>query len=68
MEGAPYYYGRFGYVYDTRFYRLAATGYYWSASTVSASDSFALRYFGSVLYPANQRLRGNGRSVRCLAR
>ena len=68
MEGAPYYYGRFGRVDDTRFYNLASNGYYWSASTVTGSTSFILNYNGSALYPAYQSGRDRGRSVRCLAR
>jgi len=68
MEGLPYAFGRFGYVYDTRFYNLAGYGRYWSGSTVSSAYSFALDYSGSELYPANQSNRDYGRSVRCVAR
>ena len=68
MEGLPYAFGRFGYVNATWFYNLAGSGFYWSGSTVSSADSFALYYNGSVLYPASQYNRNFGRSVRCVAR
>ena len=68
MEGLPYAFGRFGYVNAARFYDLAGGGYYWSGSTVSSANSFALLYSGSELYPADQGYRANGWSVRCVAR
>ena len=68
MEGLPYAFGRFGYVYDARFYSLAGSGFYWSGSTVSSADSFSLSYLGSELYPAYQSSRDYGWSVRCVAR
>ena len=68
MEGLPYAFGRFGTVGATRFFNLAGYGYYWSGSTVSSANSFNLNYNGSVLYPASQDYRYNGRNVRCVAR
>ena len=68
MEGLPYAFGRFGVVYGTTFYDLAASGDYWSGSTVSSSAAFGLAYNGSGLYPALQYARYYGWSVRCVAR
>ena len=68
MEGLPYAFGRFGGVGGTTFYNLSANGYYWSGSTVSSERSFYLYYNASALYPAAQLARGNGWSVRCVAR
>ena len=68
MEGSPYYFGRFGSVYGTTFYNLAGSGDYWSGSAVSSSGAFDLNYASVDLYPAHQGNRGNGWSIRCLAR
>ena len=68
IEGLPYAFGRFGYVYGTAFYNLSANGFYWSGSTVSSERSFNLDYNDSELYPAYQANRDRGRSVRCVAR
>ena len=68
MEGLPYAFGRFGYVFSTTFYGLSASGYYWSGSTVSSELSFRLLYDDSELSPAAQSDRYAGRSVRCVAR
>lgn len=67
MENTPYYFIRSGYVGGTTFGYLTAYGSYWSRSAVSGSGAFALLYGGTVLYPAGQYSRDNGRSVRCVA-
>ena len=68
LESSPYSFGRFGYVAGSTIYNVARNGYYWSGSTVSASNAFYLFYNSGELYPAHQDNRYYGWSVRCVAR
>ena len=68
LESSPYSFGRFGNVNGSTISNVAGHGYYWSSSTVSASNAFYLLYNSGDLYPANRDYRGNGWSVRCVAR
>ncbi|MBR3052073.1 hypothetical protein IKG60_00435, partial [Candidatus Saccharibacteria bacterium] len=68
IGSSPYFFARSGRVAGTTLYSFTGDGYYWSGSAVSSGDAFSLGYYSGALYPANQRNRHDGRSLRCLAR
>ncbi|MBR3254108.1 hypothetical protein IKF86_02580 [Candidatus Saccharibacteria bacterium] len=65
---SPYYLVRAGNVYSTTLYYFSSYGYYWSSTAVSSSYAYYLDFYSGALYPANQRSRNYGRSLRCVAR
>ena len=46
----------------------AVEGRYWSSRRTSLTNAYLLLFYASYLNPQNNNVRGNGRSVRCLAR
>ena len=68
LRSNPYYFVRSGNINGGTLLISGVSGYYWS-STVNSSTSAYLLFFDSTdIYPARNRSRYLGRSVRCVAR
>ena len=66
---APLYFVRSGnYDYNGYMYGLGSNGYYWSSTAYGTTVAYRLDFGGSGVYPQNSNDRGNGLSLRCVAR
>ena len=67
---APLYFVRSGYYgySNGSIYGLGSNGRYWSSTASGTTYAYYLDFNGSSVYPQGSNYRGNGFSLRCVAR
>ena len=68
VRKAPLWFVRSGYLSYGTLLNPASNGRYWSSTVISSSNAYYLYFNGNAAYPTNSGGRGDGRSVRCIAR
>ena len=68
MEGSPVNLKSFGYINNSLRRQQNLSGYYWSSTAQSTNNAYYLYIGGSLLNATYSDYKGNGFSVRCIAR
>ncbi len=68
LLASPLYFVRAGDVWSGALLNAGRFGYCWSSTVINASRAYGLNFRSSGVWPSSNGNRGDGNSVRCLAR